>query len=347
MDKFAFFILNIFVNSLLTFFTTAFLIEGIIFLFRIRQKRVVAYLRIFSIIKLPLDLFLYDFSRWSYLHGINPLDCESGTRMLSISLGFKDPIQITSAIKLTLPEDLTFTIADVIGNLINKEVLSCIALLLLLGCIYSLTKKLVSFKRFTNKLNSLEKTSQTKEVKNPYLRPLFKNKFQIITCPNYSGSPFVVGILSSKIYFPLDLLKTLTRKEYEAILAHEIGHIRYKDNLMNFFLSIIESIFWWVPTRWLRRKIKEAQEIGCDFNCIKYKINPTDLAAAIYKSAKKPINSSDYLFANHLATNTTVKRIKLLLNPQDISFKLLRLILSMFIGYIVYLTILFGRFWTF
>ena len=73
MDKASFFILNIFLNSFLAFVTVAFLIESIIFLFRIRQGRIAATFRMIPIIKLPLDLCLYDFSRWSYAQGINPL----------------------------------------------------------------------------------------------------------------------------------------------------------------------------------------------------------------------------------------------------------------------------------
>jgi hypothetical protein len=53
VDKASFFILNIFLNSFLAFFTVAFLIESVIFLFRIRQGRVAATLRMIPIIKLP------------------------------------------------------------------------------------------------------------------------------------------------------------------------------------------------------------------------------------------------------------------------------------------------------
>ncbi len=53
MDKWAFFILNIFVNSFFAFFTTAFLIEALLFLFRMRQRRGAAFLRMLPILKLP------------------------------------------------------------------------------------------------------------------------------------------------------------------------------------------------------------------------------------------------------------------------------------------------------
>jgi len=348
MDKFSFFTLNILINSTLAFFTTAFLIEGIIFLFKVKQGRFAVFLRILPIIKLPLDLLLYNFSKWSYLHGVNPLNCESGTRTLSMALGFKEPFQIISMIKMALPGDLTFTLADIVGYSSNKNTLNYLTILFVFTCTYSLIRKLISYKHFTAKLNNLEKTSQTKKVKNPYLKQLFrKNKLQIITCLNYSGSPFVAGILSSNIHIPFDLLKNLTQEEYEAILAHEIEHIRYRDNLLNITLSIIESIFWWIPTRWLRKRIKEGQEIGCDRNCKRYKINSIDLASAIYKAAKVSLKTPNYFFANYLSTNTIRKRINLLLKPNDVSFRLLRVTFFIFIGYVICSTILFGRFWTF
>src|ERR1700759_1725467 len=103
MDKFSFFLLNIFLNSLLAFFTAVVLVEVIIFLCRIRQGRVAAFLRMIPLLKLPFDLCLYNFSRWSYPQGITPLQCEEGTRTLSAKLHW-----MNCALEFTAPGNTTF-----------------------------------------------------------------------------------------------------------------------------------------------------------------------------------------------------------------------------------------------
>jgi hypothetical protein len=121
MDSISFFLLNVFINSLLSFFTVVFLIEGIVFLFRIPQGRMAATLRMVPIFKLPFDLCLYDFSRWSYVQGINPLNSEEGTRSFSIMIGWISEVThwfylpIHTHIQMTLPGDLSFTVADILG----------------------------------------------------------------------------------------------------------------------------------------------------------------------------------------------------------------------------------------
>lgn len=88
----------------------------------------------------------------------------------------------------------------------------------------------------------------------------------------------------SLISFVANISKT---QNYEAVLAHEIEHIRHKDSLTRLILDFIESIFWWVPTKWLHKRIEEGQEVGCDLKCKKYGIHPNDLASAICKSIGK------------------------------------------------------------
>lgn len=108
----ALFLFNIFCNSLLSFLTIAVFLEALIFLLRLPQGRMCSWLRMTVLLKLPLDLFFYNFSRWSYLKGINPLCCEEGSRSFSIFLRLPG----SAGIELTAPGSLTFTLADLLGT---------------------------------------------------------------------------------------------------------------------------------------------------------------------------------------------------------------------------------------
>jgi beta-lactamase regulating signal transducer with metallopeptidase domain len=356
VDKASFFILNIFLNSFLAFFTVAFLIESVIFLFRIRQGRVAATLRMIPIIKLPLDLFLYDFSRWSYSHGINPLNCEEGTRTLSVMFGWINThsdwlfLPINSGIQMGIPDDLTFTIADLIGHTIKPIILKVFALLVMSVTVGLVIRKSFLYYYSLTALESLAKNSQPlcKKMRNAILSSCIRKRgVKVLTSPTLTGSPFVAGLISSVVYIPDLLSKNLSRKEYEAVLAHEIEHVRYKDSLVRLTLDFIETIFWWIPTKWLCARIEEGQEVGCDLKCKKYGIDSTDLASAVCKSAKYSINTPNHIFAHQLAKHTILKRVNILLQPPSIRFKKIRFTFTCLAFGIAFLVIFLGRFWMF
>lgn len=162
------------------------------------------------ILKLPLDLFLYDFSRWSYIQGVNPIHCEEGTRQLSIIFGWMNSITKgfflpISGIQFTAPGNLTFTIADVIGYRIGPLYLNAFAALFILLSIGFFIKRLFLYHRSIRDLHSLEKSSQLihRKVHNFVLSSYLKKyRPQILTSPLLAGSPFVTGFISSIIYIP-------------------------------------------------------------------------------------------------------------------------------------------------
>jgi len=184
VDKTSFFILNVFLNSFLAFFTAAFLIETVIFIFRMKQGRTSSLLRMIPILKLPLDLCFYDFSRWAYIQGINPLHCEEGTRTLSVLLGWTQPsahwlhLPLSSAIQFTIPGDLTFTISDVIGYMMNPNHLKLFASSLVFLSLCFFIRKLVTYHRCIKTIHLLKvyATPMTKKICNPYLLARIKKE---------------------------------------------------------------------------------------------------------------------------------------------------------------------------
>ncbi|PIS00377.1 MAG: hypothetical protein COT84_08060 [Chlamydiae bacterium CG10_big_fil_rev_8_21_14_0_10_35_9] len=351
MDKFALFIFNVFLNSLLAFFTTVILIEGVIFLFRIRQGRWCSFLRILPILKLPFDVFYYNFSRWSYAQGINPLMCEEGSRILSITVGYfeRSPV-ITSGIQFTAPGSLTFSVADAISYFFNPKFLIAFSFLLV-GCSLTfLLRKIFVYNQFIASLNELQedKTYKQRRIRNAKINCLFRKKrVSVIRVSNINGSPFVAGIASKVIYMPTSLEQKLTQKEYEAVLAHEVEHIRRKDTFIRFILDVIGSVFWWVPTKWLQKRIEEGQEVACDLKAKRYGVFSVDLASAICKSAKESLHFSNYKMAQYLTKHMMYKRTNILLQSSTKRFQALYFVLSCFAVFFSFLLIFLGRFWIF
>ena len=75
----------------------------------------------------------------------------------------------------------------------------------------------------------------------------------------------VIGHLKPVILLPIGLLARLPQDQVEAILIHELAHIKRKDYLLNLFQSIIDVLFFYHPAvRWISSVVSEERENCCD-----------------------------------------------------------------------------------
>ena len=79
-------------------------------------------------------------------------------------------------------------------------------------------------------------------------------------------SPFVLGILSPKIYLPVGL----SAHEHSYILLHEQTHIRRGDHIVKFVAYFILCLHWFNPLAWLAFWLMGADmEMSCDERVIR------------------------------------------------------------------------------
>ena len=79
------------------------------------------------------------------------------------------------------------------------------------------------------------------------------------------GVPMAVGYLRPLILLPGCVLTGLTAAQLEALLAHELAHIRRHDWLVNAFQLLVETVFFYHPAVWwLSRQIRQERENCCD-----------------------------------------------------------------------------------
>jgi bla regulator protein BlaR1 len=77
--------------------------------------------------------------------------------------------------------------------------------------------------------------------------------------------PMVIGHLKPLILIPLGMLAKLPQEELEAILVHELAHIRRKDYLVNILQSLVELAFFFNPAvLWTSSLIRKEREHCCD-----------------------------------------------------------------------------------
>ena len=78
-------------------------------------------------------------------------------------------------------------------------------------------------------------------------------------------SPFTTHMLRPVIWLPLSLLTRLPADQIEALLAHELAHIRRLDWCWNALQCAAEGLLFHHPAMWwLSRRIREEREHACD-----------------------------------------------------------------------------------
>jgi beta-lactamase regulating signal transducer with metallopeptidase domain len=77
--------------------------------------------------------------------------------------------------------------------------------------------------------------------------------------------PAVIGWIRPVVLFPLSAFSGLTAEQMEALLAHELAHIRRHDYLVNLLQTCAETLLFYHPAVWwVGRRMRAERENCCD-----------------------------------------------------------------------------------
>ena len=77
--------------------------------------------------------------------------------------------------------------------------------------------------------------------------------------------PVVLGVLRPVVIVPAAMLSGLPPAQVDALLLHELAHVRRHDFLVNLLQSLVETVFFFHPAVWwISRRIREERENCCD-----------------------------------------------------------------------------------
>jgi beta-lactamase regulating signal transducer with metallopeptidase domain len=80
-----------------------------------------------------------------------------------------------------------------------------------------------------------------------------------------AGAPSVVGWFRPVILLPPATLLGLTPEQLEAVLAHELAHVRRYDSVVNAAQILVETLLFYHPAVWwTSARIREERELCCD-----------------------------------------------------------------------------------
>jgi len=78
-------------------------------------------------------------------------------------------------------------------------------------------------------------------------------------------TPTLIGWLKPIILLPASVLGGFTPQQIEMIIAHELGHVRRWDYLLNLFQVTLETLLFYHPAvHWISRDVRNVRETCCD-----------------------------------------------------------------------------------
>jgi bla regulator protein blaR1 len=99
--------------------------------------------------------------------------------------------------------------------------------------------------------------------------------------------PGVVGLWRPILLLPEGILDRLSASELEAVLAHELCHIRRRDNLCASIHMVVEAVFWFHPlVWWIGARLVDERERACDEHVVSLGNRPDVYADAILSVCK-------------------------------------------------------------
>lgn len=106
-------------------------------------------------------------------------------------------------------------------------------------------------------------------------------------------SPLTVGYLKPVILLPVAALNNLSVQQVEAILLHELSHIRRYDYVVNFIISIISTLLYFNPfVKLFVKNIEEERENCCDQLVLQYGYDKVGYASALLNLEKFSLQQS-------------------------------------------------------
>ncbi|GAB5554421.1 MAG: hypothetical protein Sapg2KO_40120 [Saprospiraceae bacterium] len=127
--------------------------------------------------------------------------------------------------------------------------------------------------------------------------------------------PMTIGHLKPIILLPAGALLALSPAQIEAVLAHELAHIKRNDFLVNLFQSVVEVLFYYHPAVWwLSAQVRMERENCCDDIAVAACGDDLEYAKALLSLQEYSKGSPTFAMAFSNKKNHLLNRVKRILN---------------------------------
>ena len=129
--------------------------------------------------------------------------------------------------------------------------------------------------------------------------------------------PVAFGFLRPTIILPTSLVTKTPPALIEAILAHELAHIRRHDYLVNLGQLLVETLFFFNPAVWwISHQVRTEREACCDADAIEIIGSETNYATALadYASSQR-LSLAALPFGQERRPGSLIERVRRILLP--------------------------------
>ena len=110
-----------------------------------------------------------------------------------------------------------------------------------------------------------------------------RNPIPLLLSP-LATEPGIFGVARPVLLWPDGISDRLTDAQIEAIAAHEVEHVRRRDNLTSTIQMLVEALFWFHPAvRWMGSRLMVERERACDERVVEQSAQPETYAESILK----------------------------------------------------------------
>jgi beta-lactamase regulating signal transducer with metallopeptidase domain len=153
-------------------------------------------------------------------------------------------------------------------------------------------------------------------------------------------SPVTIGYIKPVILLPLAAINQLSTQQLEAVLLHELAHIRRYDYFINLVIRFIQSVLYFNPfVKALVKTVERERERSCDEIVMQFQYDPHGYASALLTIERTNYLPKPLAVAASGKRNDLLHRIEWLLGvqkKQTISFNKLA---GVFAGLLCFITL--------
>lgn len=270
-------ILHLIFNSFIVFLALACIVELSLALSKTQNPRLRYLCRALPFLKIPFDIFVFALYDQSLFFNINPLSCEVYVYEL---LAAWWPVEIT--LPLTASDHVI--LPQYIASLLPSHGLSFLTFSVVAIATGGIALKLYQLLRSRKRLQAIIREASPysyHQITNRELQRHLTDGSARILVSSDIEVPFAAG--TRTILLPQNVLASLSHEELEAVIAHELEHLKWKDPLFKLFFSLVSSFCWWIPSRYWLKSLVADQERASDAAITLYGIENYALATAVTK----------------------------------------------------------------
>ncbi|MFI5154578.1 MAG: M56 family metallopeptidase [Chitinophagales bacterium] len=130
--------------------------------------------------------------------------------------------------------------------------------------------------------------------------------------------PMMAGYFKPIILFPIGIMLQLPHDQVEAVLLHELAHIKRRDFFINMIQQIVRLFYFFNPgLLWISSLIHEERENCCDDIAIRILGNSKPFISALVAFQEMKMTNPEYALAFPGRKNQLLQRIKRILYSQN------------------------------